>query len=93
MANYHPDLYVWLIEHYRDKPEAARQLAAALSVMSAAEGHCHPVCAKYHMYRVGVPMKLHARSRDEAEFGYLDRHFIDDLIVAEDALRALAPKE
>ena len=93
MANYHPDLYVWLIEHYRDKPEAARKLAAALSVMSAAEGHCHPVCAKYHMDRVGVPMKLHARSRDEAEFGYLDRHFIDDLIVAEDALRALAPKE
>ena len=45
------------------------------------------------MDRVGVPMKLHARSRDEAEFGYLDRHFIDDLIVAEDALRALAPKE
>lgn len=87
MANYHPDLYVWLGEHFRQQPEKARKLAAALSVMSAAEAHCHPVDAKYHMDRVGVPMRLHARGQDEAKFAPLDRRFVDDLIIMEDELR------
>ena len=87
MANYHPDLYVWLGEHFREQPEKARKLAAALSVMSAAEAHCHPVDAKYHMDRVGVPMRLHVRNQDESKFGPLDRRFVDDLIILEDAVR------
>ena len=87
MANYHPDLYVWLGEHFREQPEKARKLAAALSVMSAAESHCHPVDAKYHMDRVGVPMRLHVRNQDESKFGPLDRRFVDDLIILEDAVR------
>ena len=87
MANYHPDLYVWLCAHFREQSEKARKLAAALSVMSDAEAHCHPVDAKYHMDRVGVPIRLHARNQDEAKFSPLDRRFIDDLIVMEDALR------
>lgn len=93
MANYHPDLYVWLTGHFRDQPERARRLAAALSVLSAAEGHCHPVCTKDHMNRSGVPMKLHTRSRDERGYGELDRHFIEDLMVVEDALRAQIPEK
>ena len=87
MANYHPDLYVWLGEHFLEQPEKARKLAAALSVMSAAEAHCHPVDAKYHMDRVGVPMRLHVRNQDESKFGPLDRRFVDDLIILEDAVR------
>ena len=88
MANYHPELYVWLMENLYSRPEDARRLAAFLSMMSAAEGCCHPVGAKYHMNLVGVPMTLNSRSRSSADFGPLDRHAIDDLLVMEQSIRA-----
>ena len=87
MANYHPELYVWLMENLHSRPEDARRLAAFLSMMSAAEGCCHPVCAKYHMNLVDVPMSLHTRIRSSEEFGPLDRHAIDDLLVMEQSIR------
>lgn len=87
MANYHPELYVWLLENLHSQPEAARRLSSFLSVMSAAEGCCHPVCTKYHMNLVGVPMTLNSRSRRKEDFSPLDRREIDDLLVMEQSIR------
>ena len=89
MANYHPDLYVWLIDQFKAQPEKAEKLSAALSVLSAAEGYHHPVDTKYHMNRIGVPMNLRSRCCEESVFSRLDRHFIDDMLVLEDEIRAL----
>ncbi len=89
MANFHPDLLVWLMEHYQEQPEKAEKLAAALSVLSGTERGCYPVCAKYHMNLVGVPMKLHCRSRDAREFGQLGRREMEDLRVVEEVMRRL----
>ena len=58
MANYHSELYVRMLKNLRTQPEKPRKLSAFLSLMSSVEGKCHPVCAKYHMNRVGVPMPL-----------------------------------
>ena len=65
MANYHPDLLVWLYEHYRDEPEKARVLSAELSVLSGVERNMHPVSAKYHMQLEGIPMTLKTRVIDD----------------------------
>jgi len=89
MANFHPDLYVWLLANYKTQPDKARRLAAELSLLSTVEACCYPVCAKYHMDKVGVPMTLLSRVRDHATFSYLNRHEIDDLITVEDTIRAL----
>lgn len=89
MANFHPDLYVWLLANYKTQPDKARRLAAELSLLSTVEACCYPVCAKYHMDKVGVPMTLVSRVRDRAAFSYLNRHEIDDLITVEDTIRAL----
>ena len=88
MANFHPDLLVWLYENYRAQPEKARRLSALLSIMSLVEGCGHPAGAKYHMNKIGVPMEIICRSINAAErFGYLERHAIDDLLVMEEGVR------
>lgn len=47
MANFHPDLYVWLYENYRQEPEKARLVADFLTVASLVERQVYPVNAKY----------------------------------------------
>lgn len=88
MANYHPDLLVWLYQNYQKQPEKARELSSMLSVMSLVEGCGHPAAVKYHMNLSGIPMELKCRSIDaETHFGPLDRHAIDDLLVMEGVVR------
>ncbi len=88
MANYHPDLLVWLYKNYQKQPEKARELSAMLSVMSLVEGCGHPAAVKYHMNLIGIPMELKCRAIDaEARFGALNRHTIDDLLVMEGVVR------
>ena len=88
MANYHPDLLVWLYQNYQKQPEKARELSSMLSVMSLLEVCGHPAAVKYHMNLIGIPMELKCRSIDaETHFGPLDRHAIDDLLVMEGVVR------
>ncbi len=87
MANFHPDLYVWLCENYKKQPEKAAKLGAALSVLSSAEGWSHPVGAKYHLNKIGVPMETISRARDHAQVPYLHFHALDDMIPVEELLR------
>lgn len=87
MANYHPDLLVWLYENWRKQPEKAQELMAALSVLSGTERACYPVCCKYHMGLVGVPMEIISRSRDAAGFDELGRREMRDLVTVEQLLR------
>ena len=60
---------------------------AALSVLSGTERACYPVCCKYHMGLVGVPMELLSRNRDQAEFNELGRREMRDLVTVEQLLR------
>ncbi len=87
MANYHPDLFVWLYENWRRQPWKAQELMAALSVLSGTERACYPVCCKYHMGLVGVPMEIISRSRDAAGFDELGRREMRDLVTVENLLR------
>ena len=87
MANFHPDLLVWMYENYQQQPEKARQLSAMLSVMSMAEGCQHPIGAKYHMNLVGVPMELRCRVKNADCFDKMDRHTIEDLKTMEEVVR------
>lgn len=88
MANYHPDLLVWLYKNYQKQPEKAKELSAMLSIMSLVEGCGHPAAVKYHMNQIGIPMELKCRSIDaEARFSALNRHAIDDLLVMEGVVR------
>lgn len=87
MANFHPELYVWLQEHFRDEPEKAETLSAFLSLASGVERGFYPACAKYHMRRAGVPMPPLVRGRDMRQWTRLLEIETDQLILLEDAVR------
>jgi len=87
MANFHPDLWVWLCENYDRQPEKAARLMPILSILSGIERCCHPVGAKYHMNLVGVPMTINSRSTDKNAFGKLQQIEIKDLLKVENGIR------
>ena len=87
MANYHPELFVWLYENWQKQSPKAEELMATLSVMSGVERACYPPCCKYHMGLVGVPMEIFSRSRDAAGFDELGRREMQNLVQVEQLVR------
>jgi 4-hydroxy-tetrahydrodipicolinate synthase len=67
MANFHPELYVWLWRNWADLPGAARQLQNFLGAASLIERQVYPVNAKYYLQLAGLPLGLHTRVRDSRE--------------------------
>lgn len=53
------------------------------------EAGCYPVCARYHMDLVGVPVKHHCRSRDARIFSQLGQQEMEDLRVMEEVMSLL----
>lgn len=49
MANFHPELYVWLCDNYETQPELAERVQNFLGLASCIEGRAYPVCAKKYI--------------------------------------------
>jgi len=68
MANFHPELYVWLTRNYGDRPMEAEQLSDQLSMAALIEKQLYPVNAKYyHMLEGNLTNDL-SRTQDHAAF-------------------------
>lgn len=66
MANFHPELYVWLCGHQND--DMTEECAEFLCLTAFTESLAYPCTAKYHhMDLGGVAMELYAKSRDAAQ--------------------------
>lgn len=89
MGNFHPDLYAWLCENYDKEPEKAQQVQNFIGLAAFTESLSYPLTAKYHMNTVGVPMSLWSRSRDHKQFTKYQRMIVDDMIKAENDIRAI----
>lgn len=68
MANFHPQLYVWLVEKWADEPLWATRLQSFLGLASAIERQNYPVNAKYHMQLEGLPVTTVTRVKDVRTF-------------------------
>lgn len=66
MANFHPDLYVWLCQNFEKEPERAEEMLPFLGAASIVECQIYPVNAKYHMRLEGIKMELTTRTKDAA---------------------------
>lgn len=67
MANFHPKLWVWLCENYREQPEKAAELQQFLSVASLIEGQYYPTNAKWHLKEImGLPITTKSRVQDDS---------------------------
>ena len=89
MGNFHPDLYAWLCENYDKEPEKAQQVQNFIGLAAFTESLAYPLTAKYHMNTVGVPMSLWSRSRDHKQFTKYQIMIVDDMIKAENDIRAI----
>lgn len=74
MANFHPELYAWLLAHPEDL--RADMVQAALTQFSLIERQLYPVNAKYHLQRVGLPLTLRSRTQSCA---LLTQTFMDEV--------------
>lgn len=64
MANFHADLYVWLVDHYKEEPERAQTMMNFLGAASMTECQVYPVNSKYHMQLEGIQMTTNSRRQD-----------------------------
>lgn len=66
MANFHPDLYVWLVDNFEKEPERAEEMQNFIGAASTIECQVYPVNAKYHMQLEGLPVTTKSRKQDDA---------------------------
>lgn len=69
MANFHPQLYVWLCENYDRHPELSEYVQSVLGTAAFIEsGLSYPLVAKYHLDAFeGIHMEMFSFARDERE--------------------------
>jgi 4-hydroxy-tetrahydrodipicolinate synthase len=79
MANFHPDLYVWLMDYGLSKPIEADALINFLSIASLIEKQIYPMNAKYYLMLEGVLNNYHCRSRNHQEFTSTSRLDVEQL--------------
>lgn len=79
MANFHPELYVWLLRNWTEKPEAADYLANVLSISSFIERQLYPVNAKYFLMLEGVYSNYKSRAKNHHEFTATNRLEVEQL--------------
>ena len=73
MANFHPELYVWLCNNWQKEPEKAELLSDYLSTASLAECLDYPICAKDYHLSLGNFKTALSRTRDTKN--YYSAHF------------------
>lgn len=66
MANFHPELYVWLLKNYEKEPEKAKEVSEFLTIASMIERQIYPVNAKYYQKKVGNFNSIHTRVKPES---------------------------
>lgn len=89
MANFHPELYKWVITHLQSRPEEAKLLADFLTEAAMIELRAYPVSAKYHMILEGIQIELESRSADQAAFNRNARMEVDSLYALERKIRQM----
>lgn len=63
MANFHPEIYTWLTEHFREQPAKARLWNDFLTAASFIECKSYPVNAKHILMEKGIFNSIHTRTK------------------------------
>ncbi len=89
MANFHPDLLVWLFEHFQTDPERARALSDALSMTAFTEGPAYPCTAKHYLAYEGLHMTIEARSSSPKSLTSYQKLVMEQLYRQNESLRTM----
>jgi len=93
MANFHPELYVWLCKNYDKLHEKAKLLQDFLSLYAFTESLHYPVTAKYRMTLEGIHMGLHTRRFDQNLLTEYDKMVVEQGIEIEKYVKLLLSEE
>lgn len=63
MANFHPQLYSWLVQHTESKK--AEEMSAFLTMAALIERQCYPVNAKYYLQGEGLDIETVCRVKSD----------------------------
>lgn len=77
MANFHPELYVWLCDHWQSEPDKALIVSDYLATASLAENLDYPICAKDYQVSIGNFQTTQSRTRESAN--YFSAHFSSNM--------------
>ena len=61
MANFHPELYAWLLDNWKEHPEKAEYIQDILTMCSFIELKNYPLNAKAYLKESGFPVQLITR--------------------------------
>ncbi len=92
MANYHPDLYVWLCENYTSNAELAELISAELSMAAFTEGPAYPCTAKYYLGFEELDIDTYSRSCDKKNLTPYQKLVMEQLYKINTRLRELITK-
>lgn len=87
MANFHPELYVWLTSEWNKDAEKARVVADFLTICSLIERQVYPVNAKYFQRKIGNFTSLYTRTKDELLLNDTCRLEVEQLIRLTDYMK------
>ncbi len=79
MANFHPELYVWLYENYKTQPQKAEKLSNYLSMMAFTENPAYPNTAKYSLNLSGLDMDIYSRSSDAKGLNEYQKYIVKQM--------------
>lgn len=80
MANFHPDLYVWLCKRWSAEPDRVEELQAFLGLASVLEYQLYPVNAMYALSLEGLPFQLVSRRADASRFSEAMRLEVEQMM-------------
>ncbi len=89
MANFHPELLVWLAENFEGQPEKAEMLSHVLSMMAFTEGPAYPCTAKYYLGLKGFDMETFSRSCPEARLTSYQKLVMEQMYRLEERLKEM----
>ena len=68
IANFIPELIVWLCENWDTDPQKAQEVQNLLGTIAPIEKRIYPICAKQFLGLKGVGMGLHTRAQDISQY-------------------------
>ena len=87
MANFHPDLLVWLCNNYDAQPEKAEQISNMLSMSAFTENPAYPCTAKYYLGFEGLELNNYSRSSDQKQLTEYQKLIMQQLYGFNETLR------
>ncbi len=79
MANFHPEIYSWLFNNWKDSPEAALKVQSFIGMAAMYELQQYPVNAKYYLQLESVHHSLYSRSKNQADFKDFQKKEVEQL--------------